>query len=78
VHDLRRTARTLLSRANVDADTGERCLGHVIGGVRGTYDRHQYLVQMRHAYESLATLTQHIVHPTDNVSLLRDVRQAEG
>ena len=43
VHDLRRTARTLLSRANVDADTAESCLGHVIGGVRGTYDRHQYL-----------------------------------
>jgi hypothetical protein len=35
LHDLRRTARSLLSRAGVSADTAERCLGHVIGGVRG-------------------------------------------
>jgi integrase len=39
IHDLRRTARSLMSRAGVDADHAERCLGHVIGGVRGTYDR---------------------------------------
>src|SRR5262249_35218994 len=42
LHDLRRTARSLMSRAGIDADTAERCLGHVIGGVRGTYDRHEY------------------------------------
>src|SRR5262249_57107977 len=28
LHDLRRTARTLLSRAGVSADVSERCLGH--------------------------------------------------
>ena len=33
VHDLRRTARSLLSRAGVASDHAERCLGHVIGGV---------------------------------------------
>src|SRR5262249_26268078 len=38
LHDLRRTARTLMSRAGVAADIAERCLGHVIGGVRGVYD----------------------------------------
>jgi integrase len=75
VHDLRRTARTLLSRANVDADIGERCLGHVVPGIRGTYDRHQYIAQMRRAYESLATLIQHIVDPTDNVAVLRGTSQ---
>jgi integrase len=74
-HDLRRTARTLLSRAGVEPDVGERCLGHVIGGVRGTYDRHKYLTQMRHAYESLAMLIQHIVHPIDNVAPLRATQQ---
>jgi integrase len=74
-HDIRRTARTLLSRANVDADTAERCLGHVIGGVRATYDRHAYTAQMRRAYELLATLIQHIVNPTDNVALLRSAQQ---
>ena len=29
IHDLRRTARSLMSRAGVDADIAERCLGHV-------------------------------------------------
>ena len=41
LHDLSRTARTLMSRAGVSADHAERCLGHVIGGVRGVYDRHE-------------------------------------
>jgi integrase len=38
IHDLRRTARSLMSRAGVNADIAERSLGHVIGGVRGIYD----------------------------------------
>ena len=42
LHDLRRTARSLMSRAGVSADIAERCLGHVISGVRGIYDRHAY------------------------------------
>ena len=33
LHDLRRTARSLMSRAGVPADHAERCLGHVIGNV---------------------------------------------
>jgi integrase len=67
IHDLRRTARSLLSRAGVNADVAERCLGHVIGGVRGTYDRHRYLEEMKHAFEALATLIDRIVHPKENV-----------
>src|SRR5262249_28654487 len=42
IHDLRRTARTLLSRAGIDREVKERCLGHVPGGMVGTYDRHAY------------------------------------
>src|SRR5215469_4876418 len=38
LHDLRRTGRSLMSRAGVNTDHAERCLGHLIGGVRGTYD----------------------------------------
>jgi hypothetical protein len=40
IHDLRRTARSLMSQAGVDPDHAERALGHTIGGVRGVYDRH--------------------------------------
>ena len=43
LHDLRRTARSLMSRAGVPSDHAERCLGHVLPGIRGTYDRHEYL-----------------------------------
>jgi integrase len=67
IHDLRRTARSLFSRAGVSPDVAERCLGHVIGGVRGTYDRHRYLEEMKHAFEALASLIDRIVHPKPNV-----------
>ena len=72
LHDLRRTARTLLSRAGVNADIAERCLGHVLGGVRGTYDRHRYQTEMLHAYEALAAQIERIVDPQQpNVVTLR-------
>jgi integrase len=72
IHDLRRTARSLMSRAEVPRDYAERCLGHVIRGVEGTYDRHKYRDQMLRAYEKLAALIERIVAPpADNVVLLR-------
>jgi integrase len=67
IHDLRRTARSLMSRAGVDADIAERCLGHVIGGVRGVYDRHSFLDEKRMAVDKLAALIEGIVNPKDNV-----------
>jgi integrase len=72
LHDLRRTARTLMSRAGVDSDVAERALGHVIGGVRGVYDRHRYLAEMKRAYDALAALIERIVNPPSaNVHKLR-------
>jgi integrase len=68
LHDLRRTARSLLSRAGVNSDVAERCLGHAVPGVRGVYDRHKYLDEMRHAFEALAAEIHRIVNPpADNV-----------
>jgi hypothetical protein len=43
-----------MSRAGVNADIAERCLGHVIAGVRGVYDRHSFLEEKRAAFEALA------------------------
>jgi integrase len=63
LHDLRRTARTLLSRAGIAPDIAERCLGHAIPGIRGTYDRHDYSREMSHAFESLAAEIERIVNP---------------
>jgi integrase len=67
LHDLRRTARSLLSRAGVSADIAERCLGHVIGGVRGIYDRHEYFEEKKRAFELLAGQIERIVNPQANV-----------
>jgi integrase len=63
IHDARRTSRTLLSRAGVSPDIAEMCLGHKLGGVRGTYDRHTYEAEKRHAFEALAAQIECIVHP---------------
>src|SRR5262245_23059384 len=63
LHDLRRTARSLLSRAGVNPDIAERCLGHALPAIRATYDRHHYLDEMAHAFEALATLIERIVNP---------------
>ena len=54
LHDLRRTAKTLMIRAGVRPDISERVLGHVISGVEGTYDRHSYAEEKRDALEKLA------------------------
>jgi integrase len=70
-HDLRRSARSLMSRAGVDANVAERCLGHAIQGVRGTYDRHEYLDEKRAAFEALAALVDRILNPIDNIVGLR-------
>ena len=71
LHDLRRTARTLLSRAGINSDIAERCLGHVIGGVRSAYDKHDYQAEMQQAYEALAALIERVVKPVANVTPMR-------
>jgi hypothetical protein len=53
-----------MSRAGVDKDHAERCLGHVIPGVRGVYDRHEYHSEKQQAYEALAALVDRIVTGT--------------
>jgi integrase len=64
LHDLRRTARTLLSRAGVISDVAEMCLGHVLpGAVRQIYDRHRYEAEKAQAYEALAVQIERVVNP---------------
>jgi hypothetical protein len=45
-----------MSRAGVPDDHAERCLGHAMAVIRGTYDRHEYHVEKKRAYEALAAL----------------------
>jgi integrase len=63
LHDLRRTAKTLMARAGVRPDISERVLGHVIAGVGGTYDRHSYADEKRDALEKLAAMVERILNP---------------
>jgi len=71
LHDLRRTAKTLMQRAGVRPDVSERVLGHIIPGVEGTYDRYDYTEEKRDALERLGVLLLNIVNPTKNVISIR-------
>jgi integrase len=71
LHDLRRTAKTLMVRAGVRPDISERVLGHVIAGVEGTYDRHSYAEEKRDALERLAAMVNRMLNsPASNVTYL--------
>jgi len=63
LHDLRRCAASLMSRAGVPPDHGERVLGHLIPGQRRTYDRHDFHAQKKFALEALAAQVMRIVEP---------------
>jgi integrase len=74
LHDLRRAARSLLARKElgVSREIAEAVLGHAIGGVEGTYNRHQYFGEKADALERLAAAIQRIIDPpAGNVVALR-------
>ena len=76
LHDLRRTSRSLMSRAGVSADLAERVLNHALQGVRRVYDRHDYFDEKREALDALATLLDRILHPEKRIVVLRKARTA--
>jgi integrase len=65
LHDARRTARSLMSRAGIDVDVAERLLGHSRGDLRERYDRHTFLPEMTRAVEALAAQIERIVNPPE-------------
>ena len=73
LHDLRRTARSLMARAGVRPDIAERVLGHVQPGVQGIYDRHSYREEKADALKRLASLLDGILRPVENVVQMRGV-----
>ena len=83
VHDLRRTARSLMARAGVRPDICERVLGHAIPGVWGVYDRYAYEDEKTEALTKLADLIEKIISPeTKAVNLIplrfRQALEVEG
>jgi integrase len=69
LHDLRRTASSLMNRAGVRPDIVERVLGHAIGGVAGIYNRHAYDNEKADALKALANLIGSIVDPTPRTNV---------
>ncbi len=75
LHDIRRTMRTRLSKLGIAPDIGERVMGHVIGGVRGVYDRYDYLEQKRTALGAWERYLRRIVGIADGDNVV-DMRRA--
>jgi integrase len=68
LHDLRRTAATLMARAGVRPDVIERVLGHVVGShVSRIYNRHDHEAEKFEALAKLAEIVERIAHPGANV-----------
>jgi integrase len=63
LHDLRRSSRSLMSRAGIDADHAEHALGHLLTGMRKVYDRHEFYDEKKKALEMLAAQITAIVDP---------------
>ncbi len=63
LHDLRRTSRSLLSRAGVRPDISERVLGHAQTGIEAVYDHHEYTDEKADALAKLAGLIALILDP---------------
>jgi integrase len=61
LHDLRRTARSLMSKAGVPSEIAERVMGHAQKGVAGVYDRHDYRDEKAAVLKKLAALVARIV-----------------
>jgi integrase len=71
LHDLRRTARSMLARLGTPDHVAERVLGHQLQGVLATYNRHDYFSEMSGALARLAELVERTVNPGANVVPLR-------
>lgn len=75
LHDLRRTARTQLAALGVRREVAERCLGHAIRGVEGTYDRHDYFKERRAALEQWTAL---LIEAERGESRITSISRAPG
>jgi integrase len=63
LHDLRRTARSLLARCGISREIAEQILGHALPGVEGTYNRFAYTEEKGHALAALAAEIERIATP---------------
>ncbi|MDY3693205.1 MAG: tyrosine-type recombinase/integrase [Proteus mirabilis] len=65
VHDLRRTASTLLHEAGYNSDWIEKCLAHVQNGVRAVYNKAEYAEQRRKMLQEWADMVDEWIKEKD-------------
>lgn len=70
-HDLRRSAATIMAMY-VDESVVERVLGHALVGVKGVYNRYNYLGPKREALDALATHVFEVAQGKPSPRSLRD------
>lgn len=73
LHDLRRTATSLMIEAGIRPDYVERVTHPQISGVAGVYNRYAYLAEKSAALDALASMVERITNPATpaNVVSLR-------
>jgi integrase len=69
-HDLRRTFSTKLSELNTEPYVVEMMLGHKLGGVFETYNKHSFIEQKRIAIDKWVDRLELLAQDNDNVVLL--------
>ena len=75
LHSLRHTAKTLMARVGVSEFDSERTLGHVVSGIGGTYNHHDYTEEKGTALEKLAAEIGRIVDPPPADGTIVDFRK---
>jgi integrase len=63
LHDLRRTSRTLMTKARIDFHVAEAIMGHKLPGVAAIYARHDFAEEMVTALATLADFIDRILNP---------------
>ena len=71
LHDLRRTATTIMARNNIAPHVADKVLNHSVGtgaisGVAAVYNRYEYLPERKVALETLGRFIASLVRPTPN------------
>lgn len=74
VHDLRRTASTLLNEAGYNTDWIEKCLAHEQKGVRAVYNRAEYAHQRRAMLQDWADMVDAWIERGPRATLQAEIR----
>jgi hypothetical protein len=72
--DFKPVSGEMSGHGGVPSDHAERALGHVLGGVRGVYDVHEYREEKKRALATLAAELERVLNPGAKVIALASRR----